>query len=79
MKTSVDIYIWKVQKYMMTHYGCDNAIREIDPLIWYIQTGRASGQTIRALLEKKPYMIGRLLHKGGSHDECIARIKEYIQ
>ena len=77
-RTLIDNYIWNVKLYMMKHYGCDNADCEIDPLAWYINTGRASVDFLGRLVTKKPYMIGRLLHKGGSYDETIKRIREYI-
>ena len=76
--TVIGSYLWQVKRYMMGKYGCGTADREIDPLVWYISTGRAPTQFIGLLIQKKPYMIGRILHKGGSTDEAIARVKEYI-
>ena len=77
--TVIGNYLWRVKRYMMNNFGCDVADREIDPLVWYISTGRASTEFLKALLTKKPFMIGRLLHKGGSTDEAIERIKTYLE
>lgn len=77
-RTVLDNYIWNVKLYMMKHYGCNTADREIDPLVWYINTGRASVQFLGRMIERKPYMIGRLLHKGGSVDEAINRLHEFV-
>lgn len=77
-RTLVDNYIWNVKSYMMRKYGCDTAEREIYPLVWYIETGRASAQFLGDMVQRKPYMIGRLLHQGGSDDLSISRIRDYI-
>ena len=76
--TKADDYIWKVLAYMQRHYGCNAAEREIDPLQWYINTGRASADFLNRLYTKKPFMIARILHKGGSHDEAVVSIKNYV-
>lgn len=78
MTSKMSEYCWKVQWYLMKRYGCDAADRMMDPLTWYIGTGRASLDFLRALLEAKPYMIGRQLAKEGSVDDAIQRIKAYI-
>ena len=64
--TTIDTGLWDIQRYGMQHYGVDEAARDISPLKWYINTGRAS-------LE-----FTRKLHEGGSYDEAIQRIKDYI-
>jgi len=79
MWNRIDDYIWKVQKNLMNKYGIDEAERDIDPLKWYIHTGRASTEFINLLLGAKPFMIARKLHMGGSVDEAIDRIKIYIE
>lgn len=78
MSEKAERYIWQVESYLMSKYGVDVAYRDIDPLIWYISTGRASLEFLRLLSYKRPYLIGRKLHEGGSVDEIIKRIKDYI-
>ena len=77
-KNSIDDCIWKIQKVLMTKYGCTAADREIAPLIWYINTGRASTLFLKSLIDAKPFMIARKLHMGGSDTEIIERVKTYI-
>ena len=70
--------LWNIQKILMKKYGCTAADREIAPLIWYINTGRASTPFLKKLINAKPFMIARKLHMGGSDAEIIQRIKSYI-
>ena len=77
-KNSIDDYIWKVQKILMEKYGCTAADREIAPLVWYINTGRASTPFLEKLLSAKAFMIARRLHAGGSDMEIIARVKACV-
>ena len=76
--TKSDIYINEVLIYIMNHYGVDEAYRDIYPLEWYINTGRASAEFLRKLYTKKPFLIARRLHKGGSVDETVKRIKSFL-
>lgn len=76
--SSTDMFIWKVEAYLMRKYGIDTAYRDMDALRWYIYTGRASASVLMRLGACKPYMIGRILHEGGSVDETIKRIRAYI-
>lgn len=75
---SVDNYIWEVRRRLMRKYGTNESASDIAPLSWYIGTGRASTDFLRALLSCKPFMIARKLHEGGSYEEAIRRVKEYI-
>ena len=52
----------------------DQANRDVSPLTWYIDTGRASTDFLRRLLATKPYLIARRLRKGGTYDETLRRI-----
>ena len=60
-KNTIDDCIWKIQKILMEKYGCTAADREIAPLIWYINTGRASTPFLKKLIDAKPFMIARKL------------------
>lgn len=73
-----DRYIWAVENYLMRKHGVDAAHRMLEPLTWYIWTCRASVDFLRKLTDTKPYIIGRILAKGGSTDEVINNIKKRI-
>lgn len=77
-RTLIDLTERRVLAYMMPRYGVDASIREYDPLRWYIDTGRASGEFILAVCNTRPYIIGRMLHKGGSYQEAVERIRGYL-
>lgn len=76
--TSIDTLLWHIQRELMQRHGVDAASREIAPLRWYVQTGRASVDFIKALAHKSPCMVAQRLHKGGSDAEVIQRVKDYI-
>lgn len=76
--TKADEYIWKVESYLMRKYGVDAMHRMISPLTWYVNTGRASVTFLHNMYDTKPYCIGRILAKGGSHDEVIKRIRKRL-
>ena len=77
--TLVNGYMWKIQKYLMQKYGATEAERDISPLQWYINTGRASADFLLKLVNTKSYLIAKILHNGGSDSEIIKRIKNYIK
>jgi len=76
--TSIETGLWAIQRYLMQRYGVDEAAQDVAPLKWYINTGRAPLEFTRMLLNAKPFMVARKLHEGGSYDEAIQRIKDYI-
>lgn len=77
--TSVDTALWHIERELMDRYGTDTAAREIAPLRWYIDTGRASTEFLYRLINKsKPFMVARKLHAGGTDEEIIKRIKSYL-
>lgn len=77
---ATDRFLWKVERYLMRKYGCDEAESTIYPLKWYIYTGRASAEFLMRLREAKPYMIARRLHDSDdmSHDGMIRSVKAYL-
>ena len=77
-RNTIDTCIWNIKKVLMEKYGCTAADREIAPLVWYINTGRASTLFLEKLINAKAYMIARRLHAGGSDMEIIDRIKSYV-
>ena len=77
-KNSIDNCVWNIKKVLMEKYGTMAADREIAPLIWYIDTGRASTPFLEKLLSAKAFIVARRLHAGGSDMEIIARVKACI-
>lgn len=77
-RNTIDGCIWNIKKVLMEKYGTMAADREIAPLVWYIETGRASTPFLEKLIAKKPYIVARRLHAGGSDMEIIARVKVCI-
>jgi len=77
-QTAIDCTINMILRESMNRYGVDQAYRDIALLTWYINTGRASVEFLRNLIESKAYLIARRLHKGGSDDEVLARLREYF-
>ena len=71
----IEAFLWNVEYCLMRKYGSAPAEREMYPLKWYINTGRAPTIFLANLIEAKPFVIARLLHKGGTDEEVIRRIK----
>ena len=70
--------LYEIQHYLIKKHGTDVARRDLDPLEWYINTGRASTDFLRGLFSVKPFMIGRILHKSRTYEEAIENMKDYI-
>lgn len=77
--TTIQDGLWEIERCLMQRYGVDTARRDMYPLSWYVNTGRASAAYLRKLLSCKPYMVARKLHQGGSVDEVLTRVKDYIE
>ena len=73
--TRIEAFLWSIEYYLMKKYGSSVAEREMYPLKWYIITGRAPAVFLINLLMAKPYVIARVLHKGGTDEEVIRRVK----
>ena len=78
-RTQIDSMIWSIQKALMDRFGVTMSERMVSPLVWYIDTGRASCAFIRALASVRPFLIARDLAKGGSDEEIINRICRRIK
>lgn len=76
--TGIDNYLYDVTHYLMEHYGVDSAYRMVSPLQYYLDTGRGSSQFLHNLLGTKPYIIARILAKGGSDSDIMSAIKRRI-
>ena len=77
--TQIDTMLWHIQREDMERHGCDQAERDMQPLVWYINTGRASTEFLRLLMNTSPCMVARDLHKGGSYEEVINRVCHRIK
>ncbi len=75
---NIDAYLYDIQKYLWKRHGVDETDRMIDPLLWYITTGRASAQWIHKLMSVKPFVIARILEKDYSYGETIMAVKERV-
>lgn len=72
-------YIHKAFMYGASHIGLEASAQVMEPLAWYIYTGRASHEFTARLAAKKPYRIFQVLHKaGGSYDDAIQAVKRYL-
>lgn len=78
MMQKIDGKIWEIQMYLNKTMSFDEADRAVYPLRWWIYTDRASVTFLKALLSAKTFMIARKLAKGGSVDDCVNRIREYL-
>lgn len=77
-RVTIETGLWAIQRYLIDKYGIDQSRIDVEPLEWYIQTDRAPLDFIRKVLTAKPFMVARKLHEGGSYDEVIRRVKDYI-
>ena len=77
-RTEIDNYLWNVRLYLMKVHGTDAANKDVAPLEWYINTGRASAEFLKRLFQVRPFLRARILHNGGSYDDAIRRIKSRI-
>lgn len=77
--TKTDRIINSIYMHLLEKYGPDQAERDIYPLAWYINSGRANAAFINKLDEVKPFMIARRLHKGGSVEQQIDRVCSFLE
>ena len=81
MYNKIDNYIWKVKLYIINKYGIDQVERSIDPLRWYIVTGRAPTSFLQDVMNVPPFVMGRLLYekKDGSVDAAVSSFKKLVE
>lgn len=68
----------RIELASMKRFGVDAAQRDLDPLKWYIFTGRAPSEFIRRLAKARPIIVARRLHTAGTYNEAIERVKKLI-
>lgn len=76
-KDSIDDSIWDIKYSLMSRYGTATSEEDMIALLWYI--GRANTNFLKNLINADPVKIADLLHKGGSIEECVKRIKRYVR
>lgn len=78
---------YKLESYFHTVQMClvekhripfDYAGTMVSDLSWYTDTGRASVEWCKRLLNTKPYLVARRVAKGGSTNEIIKRVTDLI-
>lgn len=74
----LEAYTHDVKMFLAKKHGIDAAERMIDPLTWWVFTGRATLTECKALVEKRPYVIGKILEKGGTINNQVDAIKRKI-
>ena len=69
-----------VKKYGWTYGGLDIFIGDVEIFLHKktCSTRETEVMVYKQLIEKKPYRIGQILMQGGTVDEAVARIREYI-
>ena len=77
-QTTYESALWMIERSLRQRYGIDQAERDLDPLAWYVRTGRASTEFIKRLASAKPFMVARRLQEGGSYEDAIRRVKKLI-
>lgn len=75
---SIDNYLFDVRLALQKKHCIDEAIALVDPLQWYITTGRASVLFLHRLVAVRPFMVARRLEASGSVDEVMDRIRKLI-
>jgi len=72
-------YLWDVRMALYKRcWSSNKADALLSPLTWYIGTGRASMDFIRALVAVRPYYIACVLMKGGSDTAAVERVKARV-
>ena len=80
MYQKLENYFFNVQMCLVEnhHIPFDFAGTMVSDLSWYTDTGRASVEWCKRLLNTKPYLVARRVAKGGSTNEIIKRVTNLI-
>lgn len=76
--TGIENYISDLKLYISQREDIKTADRMIFPLVYYINTGRASTDFIKNLLNMKFYSIYTVLRKQKSDNEIIQLLKKKV-
>lgn len=75
---SISEYIVDLRLYIASKEGFSTADRMISPLVWYVNTGRACTDFLKALANTKFYSIYTVLRKEKSTDEIVKLLKKKL-
>lgn len=78
--SDIDAYLWDMRK-AAWHLADDmlTGDKAIEAVVWYIRTGRASSDFLRAMFQHRPSTIAKRCLAGGSDDDIILGIKSYLK
>lgn len=76
--TGIENYIADLKLYISGKEDSKTADRMISPLVYYINTGRASTDFIKNLLHMKFYSIYTVLRKQETDDRIIQLLKKKV-
>lgn len=75
---SISEYIADLRLYIASKEDFNTADRMISPLVWYVNTGRACTDFLKALASTKFYSIYTILRKEKSTDETVKLLKKKL-
>lgn len=80
-KTAIDEALYQIHDYLATKYGYRQADYDMQALKWYINTGRANCEFLKALINSKYFMVARIIHITGVgvYDNNIMAVKRYLK
>ena len=72
-------YIWRAIRHGTKKISLDECNSVVEPLVWYVQTGRASYDFMVALAEKAPWRVFDVLKKNsGCTEDALLALKRYL-
>lgn len=81
LEDRVQFYLEDVVVLLIEKHGLDynKANLAVNPIWWYVSTGRASTPWCKALLKIRPFMIARRVSWDMSYDEVLNAIKPLVE
>lgn len=76
--TAIDTYVYEVEKALRRYVGISETAEKLNPLWWYISSGRASSDFLHKLFDEKPFVIARILAKHRTEDDAMNAIKKKL-
>ena len=78
--SGIDAYLWDMRKaaWSLANDMCTGD-KAVDAIEWYIRTGRAGTDFLRAMFQHRPSTIAKRCLAGGSDDDIILGIKSYLK
>lgn len=73
--TGIDSFLWDIRFALWKRHSESEMQRLVSPLVYWINTGRASTSNLKALLSMRICDIVKALELGGSDEEVISRLR----